>query len=128
MLGGHTSTLQLTCLSLALFFLTLSFALSQSLSLFLRATHTHTPTLVTIKQVVLSSRLSPCLFPGTIYEVSQLFLTPELQLTPHTHAHVDARARTHTQRRPHIVFTFSGSFSLRLPFHHQLAAQSNPRS
>lgn len=122
MLGGQTSTLLLTCLSLASLFLSHTF-FSPTTSLSLSSPHTQT--LVTIKQVVLSSCLSPCLYLCAIYELSQLFLTLEPQLTPgicmpmstllHAHTH------THTHRHLHIVCTLFCSFSLRLPFHFQLS-------
>lgn len=122
MLGGQTSTLLLTCLSLASLFLSHTF-FSPTTSLSLSSPHTQT--LVTIKQVVLSSCLSPCLYLCAIYELSQLFLTLEPQLTPGIcmpmctllHAHT----RTHTCRHLHIVCTLFCSFSLRLPFHSQLS-------
>lgn len=95
----------------ATLFLTLSLC-----PLSLSPTQTHT--LVTIKQVVLSSRLSPCWFLGATHEPSQLFLTAEPQLTPHTCSML-------VHALAHVLFTFSGSFSLRLPFSYQLTLQSN---
>lgn len=128
MLGGQTGTSLLTCLSLAhsSLFLSHTFFCPQSHSLNYTHTHTHMHmnTLVTIKQVVLSSWLSPCLFLCAIYELSQLFLTVEPQLTPQT-CTTCTLAHTHTHRVLHSV---SRSFSL-LPFHHQLnRMQPNPSS
>lgn len=104
MLGGQTSTLLLTCLSLASLFLSHTF-FSPTTSLSLSSPHTQT--LVTIKQVVLSSCLSPCLYLCAIYELSQLFLTLEPQLTPgicmpmctllHAHTHTHTLADIYTQ-------------------------------
>lgn len=100
MLGGQTGTSLLTCLSLAhsSLFLSHTFFCPQSHSLNYTHTHTHMHmnTLVTIKQVVLSSWLSPCLFLCAIYELSQLFLTVEPQLTPQT-CTTCTLAHTHTQ-------------------------------
>lgn len=78
-LGGQRGTLLLTCLSLAHSHSFSHFHSPQSLSL-----STHTQTLVTIKQVVLSRCLSPCVFLCAIYELYQLFLTVVPQLTSNT--------------------------------------------
>lgn len=129
MLGGQTSTLLLTCLSLASLFLSHTF-FSPTTSLSLSSPHTQT--LVTIKQVVLSSCLSPCLYLCAIYELSQLFLTLEPQLTPgicmpmctllhaHTHTHTHLQTSTHSL---HSLLLFLTAAALSLS---ALRLQANP--